>query len=133
MRAGHTRGREVTPSELAACTPDVIVDALVGYGLSSAPRGTTAALIDWARTQSCTIVSLDVPSGIDPTIGAAPGLAIQPTTTVTLALPKTGLSRAVAGHLFLADLGIPDAAYRRAGISLTRPFGARFVVSITRI
>jgi len=129
----YSQGREITPVELVDANPDVIVDALVGYGLSSAPRGTVAALIEWARARSCTIVSLDVPSGIDATTGTAPGLAILPTATVTLALPKTGLSREVAGRLFLADLGIPATAYRRAGITVVRPFCGSFVVPITRI
>jgi NAD(P)H-hydrate epimerase len=126
----HTSGREVTPAFLVRCEPDLIIDALIGYGLSSAPRGDTAALMEWANGQSCAIASLDLPSGVDATTGDRPGLAITPATTVTLALPKTGLSRGGAGEILLADLGIPAETYRRAGIAVPPLFDRRFVVPI---
>lgn len=107
---------------------DSVVDALIGYGLSGAPRGIASELIA-AMESTAQIVSLDVPSGIDATTGEAAGAVVTPTTTVTLALPKTGLT-AVGGELLCADLGIPPAVYEAAGISYANPFGDQFSVGV---
>ncbi|MGM0685328.1 MAG: NAD(P)H-hydrate epimerase, partial [Halobacteriota archaeon] len=74
----------------------VVVDALIGYGLTGAPRGPAAALIAAAGDAAGAVVSLDGPSGTNATTGEAPGAAVDPDLTATLALPKTGLA-AVGG------------------------------------
>ena len=63
-----------------------------------------------------TVVSLDVPSGLDSTTGTAPGECVHATTTMTLALPKTGLDADAVGRLWLADIGIPREVYSRVGV-----------------
>jgi NAD(P)H-hydrate epimerase len=94
----------------------VVVDALVGYGLSGALRGRAADLAEAADASSAPVVSLDVPSGVDATTGDAPGAAVTPSETLTLALPKTGLASATTGTLRLADIGIPPASLPAAGV-----------------
>lgn len=101
-------------------TRPVVVDALVGYGLSGPLRGTAADLVAALDTDS-TVVSLDVPSGVDATTGETPGPAVRPDLTLTLALPKTGLGDG-PGDLTLADIGIPAVVFRRAGIDYRNPF-----------
>jgi NAD(P)H-hydrate epimerase len=102
----------------------LVVDALIGYGLAATPRGRTADLIDVCNRRSARVLSLDVPSGLDATTGDAPGAIIHPERTVTLALPKTGLYR-VPGELYLADIGIPPEVFRRLGLSFRSPFAHR--------
>lgn len=116
---------------------DVLVDALLGYGLVGAPRGTVADLLTAVEAVDTPVVSLDVPSGLDATTGETPGVGVSADATLTLALPKTGLAtgddapslRPAVGDLLLADIGIPPVVYRRAGVgvgeSLTdyRPVG----------
>jgi NAD(P)H-hydrate epimerase len=102
---------------------DLVVDALIGYGLSGPPRGRTARLIDAVEASDTPVASLDVPSGLLATTGETPGVAVSADTTLTLALPKTGFAdetedpdlRPVVGDLLLADIGIPPAVYRRVG------------------
>ncbi|MFW6317953.1 MAG: NAD(P)H-hydrate epimerase, partial [Halorubrum sp.] len=77
------------------------------------------------------VVSLDVPSGTDATTGEAPGAAVAPDVTATLALPKTGLA-AVGGALRLVDLSVPSTVYDRLGIEYAHPFGDAFAVSLSR-
>ena len=125
-----TNGNEVKPSELANLEPDLTIDALIGYGLKAAPRGTAAELIAQANTGNVPILSLDVPSGIDSTTGRAPGEFIRPTWTMTLALPKSGLLPQVTGQLFLADIGIPVVGFRRVAPSYISPYGNRFRVGL---
>ncbi len=105
---------------------DLVVDAVVGYGLREAPRGPVMALIRAAQAASAPVLSLDVPSGVDADSGEAPGFAVRATRTLTLALPKTGLRREHAGDLWLADLGIPPGVFARAGIAFDSRFGPHF-------
>jgi NAD(P)H-hydrate epimerase len=100
----------------------VVVDALVGYGLSGAPRGRTAELVELTARSRGRIVSLDIPSGFDATSGRTWGSAVRPERTVTLALPKLGLA-AVDGDLFVVDIGIPPEVFARVGVTLPPFFG----------
>ncbi len=94
---------------------DVVIDALIGYSLRGAPSGRSAALIDAANAHPATVVSLDTPSGLDVTTGAAPGAVVRADATLTLALPKIGMRDSdVIGALYLADISVPrsvTAAY----------------------
>lgn len=125
-----TNGHEVTPSQLTNLQPDLIIDALIGYGLNAEPQGTTAELINWANKRKIPVLSLDVPSGIEATTGRTPGEFIRATWTMTLALPKTGLLPQNAGQLFLADIGIPVSAFRRLAPDYVSPYGKRFWVGL---
>ena len=109
----------------------VAVDALIGYGLSGAPRGPAAELIEAAADATGPTVSLDVPSGVNAATGETPGAAVAPDLTVTLALPKTGLA-AVGGDLRLVDLSIPTTVYDRLDIEYADPFGDAFVTPLSR-
>lgn len=117
------------PEELSD-TPVVhlIIDGIIGYGLSGAPHGGAAKLIRWANQQSAPILALDVPSGMDPNTGESFEPAIRAAATMTLALPKRGLAteagRDAVGELFLADIGVPPSLY--AGPSLNLNVGALF-------
>jgi len=100
---------------------DLLIDGLLGYSARGVPRAPIAALIDAANASRPPILAVDLPSGIDPDSGAAPGTAIRATTTVTLALPKAGLlatgAREYVGDLVLADIAIPHAAFERIGVN----------------
>jgi NAD(P)H-hydrate epimerase len=101
---------------------DLIVDAIIGYGLRGEPRGSAVGWIAWANTTNCPILALDTPSGLDTTTGI-PGIpCIRATATLTLALPKTGLlappARSVVGDLYLADISVPPALYRSLGLEI---------------
>jgi NAD(P)H-hydrate epimerase len=125
-----TSGQEVEFRNLDKAPVHLILDALIGYGLQSAPQGIFAELIRWANGTRAPIISLDVPSGLDSTTGATPGEFIRPSWTMTLALPKSGLARAEVGELVLADIGIPADTYRRIGVSYVSPFGNCFRVPL---
>ncbi len=128
----ETQGREVRAAHVAGEPADLILDALIGYGLLGAPRGTAADLIRWANGTGAPILALDVPSGVDATTGETPGDALRPRWTMTLALPKTGLLRASTGDLFLADIGIPEGAYRRVARTYAPPFEDRYRIPLVR-
>lgn len=107
----------------------VAVDALVGYGLTEALRGTAADLA--ARcNEADAVVSLDVPTGVNATTGEVPGPAVDADVTLTLALPKTGLGPN-AGALLLGDIAIPAAVYDTVDVPYRNPF-EDYVVPIRR-
>ncbi len=95
---------------------DVIVDGLIGYSLSGAPRGRHADLIGWANAQPASIVALDVPSGFDAATGQVSQPVIRAASTLTIALPKRGLTDPgnanYVGALYCADIGVPPELYR---------------------
>lgn len=128
----HTNGSEVGIETLSAIRPHVIIDGLLGYGSHGAPAGTIRTMIEYSNAAQAPILSLDVPSGIDATTGAVSGIAIRPTWTMTLALPKTGLREDNSGEVYLADIGIPCAAFALAGIEYVNPFGDDYFVFIER-
>jgi len=110
-------------------SPDLAVDAVIGYGLSGAVRGTARDLVAGLDDTPATVVSLDVPSGMDATSGGVPGIAVEPDRTLTLALPKTGLTD-LAGRLDLADISVPATVYDRLEIPYVQPFGPRYRVEL---
>jgi len=125
-----TNGNEIQPDELEQQSPDFIIDALLGYSLTGAPRGIIIDLIKWANGTKAPILSLDIPSGLDATTGQTIGEYITASRTITLALPKTGLVNKSAGDIFLGDIGIPRETFRLAGINYTSPFGKRFRIPL---
>ena len=114
---------------------DVIIDALIGYGLQGAPRAPMSEMIDATNASPAPIVSLDVPSGVDVDTGDVIGRAIRASATLTLALPKAGLVRPEAqrfvGDLYLADISVPVALYERMGLGTPLPFAEGQLVRLT--
>lgn len=88
----------------------VIVDALLGTGLSSVVKGLYKDVIEAINKLGKTVVSVDVPSGLDATTGKTLGAAIRATITATMAIPKVGLylypGREYAGRVEVLDIGI---------------------------
>jgi len=101
---------------------DLIVDAIIGYGLTGDPRDEAADWIRRANAAGRPILALDAPSGLDTTSGRPGEPCIRATTTLTLALPKTGLvtpaAQGVVGELFLADISVPPGLYKRLGLEV---------------
>ena len=102
---------------------DLVIDAVIGYGLDGPPRAGQMALIRAANASTTPVLSLDVPSGIDADSGKTPGAAVRASRTLTLALPKPGLTERQAGELWLQDVGIPPGVYARAGLAFPPVFG----------
>jgi NAD(P)H-hydrate epimerase len=126
-----TAGREIGADELSRERPDLVVDAIFGYSLSGPPRGAALEMILWANGAGAPVLALDIPSGVDATTGETPGECVQARWTMTLALPKTGLVPDLTGEVELADIGIPEGAYRRMGLAYCSPFDHRYRVPLT--
>ncbi len=89
----------------------VIVDALLGTGLSKDVRAPLSDLIEKAGKLSSPVVSVDIPSGIASDTGQIMGCAVKAQYTVTFGLPKRGHllypGADYTGQLFIEDIGFP--------------------------
>jgi NAD(P)H-hydrate epimerase len=115
---------------------DLIVDALIGYGLSGNPRAPIAPRIERANQSARPILALDAPSGLDTLTGAAGAPCMRAAVALTLALPKVGLltpvAQAVVGELYVADIGVPPELYAEPSLGIK--VGAIFATdSIVRV
>lgn len=96
---------------------DLIVDGLLGTGLTGAARGLAARMIEWINDRSEPVLAIDIPSGIEGDTGAARGPAVIADWTVTMGLLKRGLvlppGRDLAGEVTVANISLPPRV--RAG------------------
>lgn len=122
--------------QTALARADLVVDAVLGYRAEGPPRGEVERLIDSILRSGRPVLSLDVPSGLDPDTGETPGRAISARATLTLALPKPGLldghGAERSGRLYLGDIGLPEVLYHRLGIEVGCPFAAGRIVALDR-
>ena len=113
---------------------DLVIDALIGYGLSGSPRGRTTDLIQLANSSVAPILSLDAPSGLDTDSGQPSVPCVAATATLTLALPKRGLvqppAQAACGQLFLADIGVPPVLYESLDLDVPPLFAIDTVLPL---
>lgn len=69
----------------------LVVDALLGIGVTRGVEGRLAEWIERINAFSCPVLSLDVPSGLDADTGAVHGVAVRATHTATFIAAKPGL------------------------------------------
>lgn len=100
----------------------LVVDALIGTGLSSPVSRHYAAVIDAVNRWPVPKVAIDIPSGLDATTGAICGSVIAADLTVTLAAPKLGQviypGVACCGELVVAEIGIPQTSLDELAIGI---------------
>jgi NAD(P)H-hydrate epimerase len=91
----------------------IVVDALLGTGLSKDVTGGLADIIDTINASGRPVFSVDIPSGISSDNGQIMGKAIRATYTVTFGLPKRGHlvhpGAQYSGKLFVEDIGFPKS------------------------
>lgn len=143
LRRGSASGCPLTVS--------LIIDALLGLTISFeelriGDQATVYELMEWANRNEAFVLSIDVPTGIDPTTGKVAvidgsPLYVKPRYVVAIGAPKRGLLEAVgpasagdaevgrgdggAAHedewrLFVADMGLGSAVWRKAGTKVRR-------------
>ncbi|MBO0727345.1 MAG: NAD(P)H-hydrate dehydratase [Blastocatellia bacterium] len=109
--------QEITDEEDAAYISDgadVVVDALLGTGLTRPAEGLYAKAIESInhRRGAAKIVSVDIPSGLSSDMGQFIGPRVQADLTVSFTAPKIGNVLAPAsesnGDLVIAPIGTPD-------------------------
>jgi len=133
----------------------LIVDALLGLAISfeelrNGDQATVYELIEWANRNEAFVLSVDIPTGVDPSTGQVSvidgnRLYVKPRYVVAVGAPKRGLLEAMlaadnedgdtvlAGgdtavpddgvtdwKLFLADMGLGPAVWKKAGTKMRK-------------
>lgn len=90
---------------------DVVVDAILGTGMTGAATGLVAEAIELLNGCGRPIVALDIPSGLNSDEGVIPGPCTTALCTVTFGLPKRGVilypAASCAGRVVTVDIGLP--------------------------
>jgi hydroxyethylthiazole kinase-like uncharacterized protein yjeF len=90
---------------------EVVVDALLGLGISGPVRGYYARAIELVNASGAFIVAVDVPSGLEAEAGHVEGPCVRAELTVTMGRPKLGLllypGREFAGEIVVGEVGYP--------------------------
>ena len=114
-RADHApTSREVAVLANGIEKAAVVVDALLGTGVSGALRGPNRSAVELARRARAVgvpVVAVDTPTAVDLTSGELSDPVVRADATVTFHRPKSGLEtrrgRAFAGGVLVAPIGIP--------------------------
>ena len=90
---------------------ELVIDAILGAGLSRPIDGMMGHIIDHLQKRCLPICAVDIPSGVDGATGAVLGIAAAADVTVTFFRKKLGHllfpGRALCGEVVVSDIGIP--------------------------
>lgn len=92
---------------------DMIVDSLLGTGLSGNVKDGYKQIIETINTLKCSVLAVDIPSGLDCDTGQPLGAAVKADYTVTFGALKKGFTyeqaKQYTGDIYIASIGIePD-------------------------
>ena len=104
--------------ELPDC--DVVVDAMLGTGVTGALREPEATAAERINESDATVVAVDVPSGVNADTGETERVAVEADRVVTFHDTKPGLD-SLDAEVTVAGIGIPAAAERLVGPGDLRP------------
>lgn len=76
----------------------VVVDAMLGTGARGRPRAPMNEVIGWINRGASPVLAVDVPSGLDASLGTAEGDAVQADVTATFIGRKIGLVTGKGPH-----------------------------------
>jgi NAD(P)H-hydrate epimerase len=116
-----------TQLEKLIAKSDLLIDAMIGYGLKGALHGQTKEAVKMlTRFPSKIIISLDAPSGFKFDKKMEQSFFVQARATLTLALPKVGMdnseNKMSLGDLYLGDISVPAKLYDMIGLPYSDPF-----------
>ena len=113
--------QSATPEAVRAAEVDLVIDALLGTGLTEPPREDAVGLIEAMNAHPAAVLAADVPSGLDCDKGRPLGACVRADRTVTFVAEKAGFGAASArdylGEVSVGDIGVPPelvAAVRAA-------------------
>ena len=93
-------------------SPDILVDAILGTGITGEIREPYASAINYINETKCYKFAVDVPSGLDPQTGDTANIFTKCDMTVTFHKMKQGIPKRkdLTGELFAEKIGIPPEA-----------------------
>jgi NAD(P)H-hydrate epimerase len=100
------------PGDAANFAVDIIIDGILGTGISGEIREPHASAIDLINKTNAFKVAVDVPSGVDPDTGNTANKYVTADMTVTFHKMKRGMPKRkdLCGTIFVEKIGIPPEA-----------------------
>ena len=106
--------------DIAHC--DAVVDAIFGTGLTREVQGLHREVIEAVNAGHRTVLSLDIPSGVNGDTGRVMGCAVRADHTVTFGLPKAGNLLMpgfhLGGKLTVAHISFPPSLSNSSSLKL---------------
>lgn len=103
---------------------DVIIDAMLGTGLSKPVTGLYAEAIQVINKSQSRVIAVDVPSGLNSDTGSVMGCALKAISTVTFIGLKKGLYTGAAadycGEILYSSLSVPKDVFNRVATTTSR-------------
>ena len=100
----------------------IIVDCIFGIGFHGTPDSITKNLFDKINSSSATVISIDIPSGLEGDSGKINGTTVVADITIAILTlkPVHVLKPSIenCGKVILAPIGIPDRCFNRIKASL---------------
>lgn len=92
--------------------PDVIIDGILGTGITGDIKEPYASAINYINKTDCYKFAVDVPSGLDPQTGETGNIYTKCDMTVTFHKMKQGIPKRkdLTGDLYAEKIGIPPEA-----------------------
>jgi yjeF C-terminal region, hydroxyethylthiazole kinase-related/yjeF N-terminal region len=95
---------------------NVVIDALIGTGIRGELKGEIARLVRFFNEAKCLKISIDIPTGIDPTTGKHGSIYAKPDVIITMHRAKKGLEKLpFNAEIIEANIGIPPEAETYVG------------------
>ncbi|MTI52536.1 MAG: NAD(P)H-hydrate dehydratase [Alcanivorax sp.] len=120
--------RALSMDDLPVDAP-LLVDGLLGTGISGALREDIRALIEALDGLGKPVLALDVPSGLNADTGAPAGAVLSADCTITFIGVNRGLLTGTgpvhSGELLFDDLGVDRPVYQQVDAPVWRPTPAR--------
>jgi len=100
------------PNDAANFDVDIIIDGILGTGISGDIREPHASAIDLINKTKAFKIAVDVPSGVDPDTGNTANKYVKADMTVTFHKMKRGMPKRndLCGTIFVEKIGIPPEA-----------------------
>ncbi len=113
IEAKRIESLEMIKADVYHC--DVIVDAILGTGITRNVEGLYRDVIELINTSQKPVLSVDIPSGVNGDTGKVMGTAVKADYTVTFGLPKIGNmlfpGYELCGKLYVSHISFPPEMY----------------------
>ena len=113
----NQRGGELFSLDNLTQAPDLIVDALLGTGLTRKLSGDYAKAVEIINQSTCPVVAVDIPTGIHADTGCVVGSAVKADVTVSFIGLKQGLFTSDAldycGEVIFDDLEVSTDIFKQ--------------------
>ncbi len=100
------------PDDASNFSVDIIVDGILGTGITGTIREPQASAIDLINKSEAFKISVDVPTGMNPDTGQTADKYVKADMTVTFHKMKVGMPKRtdICGTTFVEKIGIPPEA-----------------------